>query len=248
MNNIKDKVILITGASSGIGKATATSLAQQGAKLVLAARNDEKLKEISEELSQDNNIVKYKQTDVTNIQDVNELAQFAIDNYGRIDVLINNAGVMPLSLMHNKKIDEWNSMIDVNIKGVLNGIYSVISGMRNQNSGHIINISSVAGHLVTPGSAVYSGTKFAVRAITEGLRMEESSQNSNIRATIICPGATNTNLTQTITDSDVEGNVSSVYETTIEPNDMARAIAFAINEPSNVAVNELIVRPTNQEW
>lgn len=236
MNNIKDKVILITGASSGIGKATATSLAQQSAKLVLAARNNEKLKEISKELSQDSNEVKYRQTDVTNIKEVNELAQFAIDNYRRIDVLINNAGVMPLSLMHNKKIDEWNSMIDVNIKGVLNGIYSVISGMRNQNSGHIINISSVARHLVTPGSAVYSGTKFAVRAITEGLRMEESSQNSNIRATIICPGVTNTNLTQTITDSDVEGNVSSVYGTTIEPNDMARAIVFAISEPSNVAV------------
>src|SRR5699024_10497844 len=190
---------------------------------------------ISKELSQDSNEVKYKQTDVTNVKEVNELAQFAIDNYGRIDVLINNAGVMPLSLMHNKKIDEWNSMIDVNIKGVLNGIYLVISVMRNQNSGHIINISSVAGHLVTPGSAVYSGTKFAVRAITEGLRMEESSQNSNIRAT-------NTNLTQTITDSDVEGNVSSVYETTIEPNDMARAIVFAINEPSNVEIGRASCR------
>ncbi|MDW5471955.1 SDR family oxidoreductase [Staphylococcus equorum] len=248
MNNIEGKVILITGASSGIGKATAKLLSEQGAKLVLAARSKEKLQEISEELSQDDNVVKYKQTDVTNIQDVNELAKFAMDTFGRIDVLINNAGIMPVSLLHNKQIDEWNSMIDVNIKGVLNGIYSVITEMRNQNSGHIINVSSIAGHLVTPSSAVYSGTKFAVRAITEGLRMEESAENSNIRATIISPGAINTHLTETITDSDVVGAVSSIYETTIEPDDMARAITFAINEPANVAVNELIVRPTNQEW
>ncbi|MEW4306021.1 SDR family oxidoreductase [Rossellomorea marisflavi] len=243
----KDKVIIMTGASSGIGEETALLLSQKGAKLVLAARREDKLKELAQKIHDQGGEAIYKTTDVTSSEEMDALAKYAYDTYGKIDVIVNNAGLMPLSLLHKRKIKEWDQMIDVNIKGVLYGVGAVLPYMREMKSGHIINISSVAGHEIAPGSSVYSATKFAVRAITEGLRMEESVSN-NIRATIISPGAVSTALTETITDEDVKPSIDDVYNGAIKADSIARTIAFAIEEPEDVAVNEIIIRPTNQEW
>ena len=174
-----------------------------------------------------------------------ELAEFALKEFGKIDVIVNNAGVMPLSPVHQKKINEWNTMIDVNIKGVLYGIAAVLPSMRERKEGHIINVSSIAGHLVFPASSVYSGTKFAVRAITEGLRIEEAS--NNIRTTIISPGTITTELLETISDPELKSAIVEDTKIGIEPASIARAIGFAIEQPSDVAINEMIVRPTIQE-
>lgn len=248
MSNTKDKVVIITGASSGIGEATAKNLAEKGAKLVLAARREDRLKSLQEEITKNGGQAIYKVVDVTSHSQMEELAQAALDEFGRIDVLVNNAGLMPLSLLRNQKVDEWNTMIDVNIKGVLYGISAVLPTMREQKSGHVINLSSVAGHAVGAGSAVYSATKFAVKAITEGLRLEESAGGSNIRATNISPGAIATDLKETITDTDLKSGIDEFYKGAIEVESIARAIAFAIDEPGDIAVNELIVRPVHQEW
>ncbi|WP_219837244.1 SDR family oxidoreductase [Paenibacillus sp. R14(2021)] len=243
MENIAAKVVIITGASSGIGEASARLLAQNGAKLVLAARRTDRLQAVVNEINQAGGEAVYRQTDVTSSEDMQKLAHFALEHYGRIDVLVNNAGVMPASMLHDLKVQEWDQMIDVNIKGVLYGIAAVLPTMRAQQSGHIINLSSVAGHHVHPLSAVYSGTKFAVRAISEGLRMEESP-SSRIRSTIISPGLTESELTNTISSPEVRAMVSQMTSLAISPASIARAIAFAINEPSDVSVNEMIVSPT----
>ncbi|WP_173917186.1 SDR family oxidoreductase [Halobacillus sp. Marseille-Q1614] len=245
MSNLKDKVVIITGASSGIGEETAKELSSKGAKLVLAARREERLKEIADDLNNNEGDAVYKPTDVTSSEEMEELAKFAHEKYGQIDAIINNAGLMPLSYLNKKKIKEWDQMIDVNIKGVLYGISAVLPYMREKKRGHIINLSSVAGHVVFPGSAVYSGTKFAVRAITDGLRMEES-QDSKIKATIISPGAVSTELTSTITDDDIKSGVDDLYQMAIKPDSIARTIRFALEEPAEVAVNEIVVRPTDQ--
>lgn len=183
MSNTKDKVVIITGASSGIGEATAKKLASTGAKLVLAARREERLQQLQKDIGKNGGKAIYKVTDVTSHEQMEELAEYALQEFGKIDVLVNNAGVMPHSFLYKKRIEDWNKMIDVNIKGVLYGIAAVLPSMREQKSGHVINLSSVAGHVVGAGSTVYGGTKFAVRAITEGLRKEEYS--NNIRTTII---------------------------------------------------------------
>ena len=193
MNNVKDKVVVITGASSGIGEETVNLLSENGAKLVLGARRLDRLEKIQQKVGRDS--VSIKKTDVTKADEVNALIETAYNDFGRIDVLINNAGLMPQSFLEKNKQDEWNQMIDVNIKGVLYGIGAVLPYMRKQKSGHIINLASVAGHVVFPGSAVYCGTKYAVRAITEGLRQEEAIVGSNIRTTILSPGAVSTELT-----------------------------------------------------
>ncbi|MGN7397706.1 SDR family oxidoreductase [Peribacillus frigoritolerans] len=245
MSNIQDKVVIITGASSGIGEATARELASKGAKLVLAARRQERLKKLQEEIHQNGGQVIFKVTDVASHEQMEELAEFALKEFGKIDVIINNAGVMPLSPVHQKKINEWNTMIDVNIKGVLYGIAAVLPSMRERKEGHIINVSSIAGHLVFPASSVYSGTKFAVRAITEGLRIEEAS--NNIRTTIISPGTITTELLETISDPELKSAIVEDTKIGIEPASIARAIGFAIEQPSDVAINEMIVRPTIQE-
>lgn len=245
MSNIQDKVVIVTGASSGIGEATAKELSSKGAKLVLAARREDRLKQLQEKIEKDGGQSIYKVTDVASHDQMEELAKHAHKTFGKIDVLINNAGLMPQSLLYKKKVEEWERMIDVNMKGVLYGIAAVLPFMRDQQSGHIINLSSVAGHLAHTGSAVYSGTKFAVRAITEGLRQEEGS--NNIRTTILSPGATNTELPETITDTDLKPAVDELHKGAIDPSGIARAIAFAIEEPSNVSVNEMIIRPTHQE-
>lgn len=246
MSNIQNKVVIITGASSGIGEATAKELAFKGAKLVLAARREDRLKKLQQDIQNTGGQAVYKVTDVTSNEQMEELAEVALNEFGKIDVLVNNAGVMPHSFLYKKRIDDWNKMIDVNIKGVLFGIAAVLPTMRERKSGHIINLSSVAGHFVGPGSTVYAGTKFAVRAISEGLRKEEAG--NNIRSTIISPGAVQSELINSITDMDLKPGIDKLYEdVAIEAESIARAIAFAIEQPSDVAINEMIIRPTSQE-
>ncbi|GAA6824660.1 SDR family oxidoreductase [Helicobacter pylori] len=244
MNNVKDKVVVITGASSGIGEETVNLLSENGAKLVLGARRLDRLEKIQQKVGHDS--VSIKKTDVTKPDEVNALIETAYNNFGRIDVLINNAGLMPQSFLEKNKQDEWNQMIDVNIKGVLYGIGAVLPYMRKQKSGHIINLASVAGHVVFPGSAVYCGTKYAVRAITEGLRQEEAIVGSNIRTTILSPGAVSTELTDHISDKDMKQDIDELYKNAIKPDAIARAINYAINEPEESSVNEFIIRPSSQ--
>lgn len=244
MNNVKDKVVVITGASSGIGEETVNLLSENGAKLVLGARRLDRLEKIQQKVGHDS--VSIKKTDVTKPDEVNALIETAYNDFGRIDVLINNAGLMPQSFLEKNKQDEWNQMIDVNIKGVLYGIGTVLPYMRKQKSGHIINLASVAGHVVFPGSAVYCGTKYAVRAITEGLRQEEAIVGSNIRTTILSPGAVSTELTDHISDKDMKQDIDELYKNAIKPDAIARAINYAINEPEESSVNEFIIRPSSQ--
>ncbi|TSB45422.1 SDR family oxidoreductase [Alkalicoccobacillus porphyridii] len=245
--SIEEKVVIITGASSGIGEATARELGSKGAKVVLAARREDRLKLLQDSLKKDKIESSYKVVDVTSNEEMEQLAQFTLDQYGQIDAIVNNAGLMPLANLSKKKIDEWNTMIDVNIKGLLYGIGAVLPHMRERKSGHIINISSVAGHEVMPGGTVYCGTKFAVRAITEGLRKEEAAEGNNIRTTIISPGAVATELVEHITDLDAKQGADALYDIAIPPESIARAIAHAIGEPNDVATNEIIIRPTAQE-
>ncbi|HEX7064995.1 MAG TPA: SDR family oxidoreductase [Bacillales bacterium] len=245
-NNVEGKVVILTGASSGIGEGTAKELAAHGAKLVLAARRESRLQALKEEIVKAGGEAEFKITDVTSREDMEELAEFTIHTYGKIDVIVNNAGLMPLSFMNKLKVDEWDRMVDVNIKGVLYGIAAVLPHMQERNHGHVINVSSVAGHEVGLGGAVYSGTKFAVRAITEGLRQEESPK-SNIRTTIISPGAVATELTETITDEDVKSMFGKMALEPIESEDIGRAIRYAIEQPDSVSINEILVRPTSQK-
>ncbi|QIK13900.1 SDR family oxidoreductase [Leclercia sp. 29361] len=245
-DNIKDKVIVITGASSGMGEAAARHLAQKGARVVLAARRADRIKVIANDINGEGGEALAMVTDVTSLEDVKKLVDTTVAKWGRIDVLINNAGVMPLSSLDQAKVNEWDQMIDVNLRGVLHGIAAALPIMKAQKSGHIINTASVAGHLVFPTSAVYSATKFAVRALTEGLRNEASAWN--IRATIISPGAVSTELLEHISDKDVQAaNQEYVSKVGVPPETFARMVAFAINEPEDVGVNEIIFRPTAQE-
>ena len=243
MSEIQNKVVIITGASSGLGEATAKRLAASGAKLMLGARREDRLKELVAAIAQTGGTASYLVTDVVDRAQVEALAKQTLSTYGRIDVLINNAGLMPLSPLDQLKVEEWDRTIDVNIKGVLYGIAAVLPIMRQQKSGHVINLSSVAGHQVFPGSAVYCATKFAVRAISEGLRLES---NGEIRSTNISPGAIATELLTTISDQDTAARMNAFYKIAIDADAIARAIAFAIEQPSDVDVNEMIVRPTLQ--
>ncbi len=240
MSLIEGKIIAITGASSGIGEATARLLAAKGAKVFLGARRDDRLAAIAGEIGE---AAGYRRLDVTDRADVEQFIAGAVEKFGRIDVLVNNAGLMPNSPLAALKIDDWDRMIDVNIKGVLYGIAAALPRMLTQNSGHIINLSSVAGHVVFQNSAVYCGTKFAVRAISEGLRMESGP---TIRTTLISPGAVATELTDTITDETTKKGVSELYQFAINADDIARAVAYAIEQPDNVDINEILLRPTAQ--
>ncbi|MDZ8136406.1 MAG: SDR family oxidoreductase [Nostoc sp. DedQUE04] len=244
MSEIQNKVVIITGASSGLGEATAKRLAASGAKLMLAARREDRLKDLVGAIAKSGGTATYQVTDVANRAQVEALAKETLSTYGQIDVLINNAGLMPLSALDQVKVDEWERMIDINIKGVLYGIAAVLPIMRQQKSGHVINLSSVAGHKVFPGAAVYCATKYAVRAISEGLRLES---NGEIRSTNISPGAVATELGNTITDKDAAAGINQLYEIAIDADAIARAIAYAIEQPSDVDVNEIIIRPTRQE-
>ncbi len=241
------KTVLLTGASSGIGRATAIALSGYGFNLVLIARSKDKLDQLASQIAASGGKALVVAGDVTKREDLVAAADLALKEFGSIDVLINNAGIMPLSFMKNLHQDEWEQMIDVNIKGVLNGIGAVLPAMKEQKSGHIINISSIAGELVFPGSAVYSATKFAVEAITEGVRAEMSVP-FNIRTTAIRPGTTASELTQTITDTevfDVLGEEMSKIQP-IGAEDIANSIVYAVNQPANVNVNAIVVRPTSQ--
>ncbi|RTR07243.1 SDR family oxidoreductase [Halomonas nitroreducens] len=240
---IQDKVIIITGASSGLGEATAHRLAKAGAKLVLGARREDRLQALRDAIVDQGGEAIYRVADVTDRDQVEALAQAAKEAYGRIDVLVNNAGLMPLSPLDQLKVDEWEQMVDVNIKGVLYGLASVLPTMREQHAGHIINLSSVAGHVVFPSAAVYCATKYAVKALSEGIRQEGGEE---IRSTNISPGAVSTELTQTISDAETAKGVNELYEMAIDADAIARAIVYAIEQPADVDVNELIIRPTKQ--
>ena len=238
--DIENKVILITGASSGIGEATARELASKGAKVLLGARRTDRLGKIVAEIRADGGTAECRALDVTSLDDMKAFAAFGEEKLGPIDVLINNAGVMPLSPLHELKIDEWNRMIDVNIRGVLHGIAAVLPGMRARKSGHIINLSSIGGHQVWPACAVYSGTKFAVIAISEGLRLE----NTDVRVTVISPGVVESELADTISDPGAREAMKDYRKVALTPDAIGRAIAYAIEQPADVDVNEIIVRPT----
>ncbi|MEM7468105.1 MAG: SDR family oxidoreductase [Pseudomonadota bacterium] len=244
MDGIEKKVVVITGASSGLGEAAARKLSTAGAKVVLGARRLEKLKNIASELSLGEDAV--VQTDVTSYDEVVRLVDHAVAVHGRIDVLLNNAGIMPHSHLERAKVEDWNQTIDVNLKGVLYGIGAALPHMKNQKFGQIINVSSVAGHKVRPTSAVYAATKTAVRVISEGLRQEVKAYN--IRTTIISPGAVESELPTSITEQDIASAIGDFYEKhAIPAESFANMVAFAISQPDDVDVNEILFRPTSQE-
>ena len=241
MLNIQDKVIVITGASSGIGEATARLLAERGAKVVLGARRTERLAVIAEEINGAGGHAQFRALDVTDQQDVQRFVDFAVEHYGRVDVLVNNAGVMPLSRLDALKVDEWNRMIDVNIRGVLHGIAASLPLMQRQRAGQIINIASIGAYAVSPTAAVYCATKYAVRAISEGLRQEVGG---DIRVTVIAPGVTESELAESISDEGGRNLMREFRRISIPAMAIARAIAYAVEQPADVDVSELIVRPT----
>ena len=229
-----------------MGEAAAKHLSALGATVVLGARRAERIEKLAKEINDNGSKALAIAVDVTQRDQVKKLVDATVQQFGRVDVLLNNAGIMPLSLMERLHVDEWDKMIDVNLKGVLNGIAAVLPYMKEQKSGQIINTSSVAGHKVFSGSAVYSATKFAVRALTEGLRMELKPYN--IRTTIVCPGAVKTELLEHITDAAVrQANEDYVGTVGISPDSFARVVAFAISQPEDVDINEIIFRPTSQE-
>lgn len=240
---IKDKVVVITGASSGIGKATTEVLAKAGAHVVIGARREDRLAEIANEFASGQVI--YQQTDVTDQQSVQQLVDLAESRYGKVDVLFNNAGLMPLSPLADLKVAEWERMIDVNIKGVLYGIAAALPIMIKQKHGHIITTDSVAGHVVHPGSAVYAGTKYAIQAIMDGLRQEQI--DNHIKTTMVSPGAVETELYSTISDEQTRAQIKQQeQEAGLQADDVANAVAYAIDQPEKVAINEILLRPVNQ--
>ena len=244
-NNIEGKVVVITGGSSGLGEATARYLAEKGAQIVLGARRIEKLEKIAKDIRKSGGAIEVLKTDVTKANEVKALVKKAIDSFGKIDVMINNAGIMPLAPLAALKVDEWDSMIDVNIKGVLYGIAAALPEFQKQKSGHFINLASVAGLNVSPGGAVYSGTKFAVRAISEGLRKEVGK---DIRTTILTPGLIDSELQLGSSDEATSQFVQQVYKDAIPAISIAKAVAYVIEQPDDVDINELVIRPTVQEF
>lgn len=244
--NIEGKIVVITGASSGLGEATSRLLSAEGASVVLGARRVDRLQSLADELTRGGRKALAIATDVVHRDQVQKLIDTAAQTYGRIDVLINNAGLMPQALLERLKVDEWEQMIDINIKGVLYGIAAALPYMKQQKSGHFINVSSVAGHKVGPGFAVYAATKWGVRALSEGLRQEVKPYN--IRTTVISPGAVATELPNSVTDPDAGERIRKFYaEVAIPADSFARAVAFAISQPDDVDINEILFRPTRQE-
>ena len=239
MPGLNNKVVLITGASSGIGEGTARQLAANGARVVLGARRTDKLKEIAADIEKAGGAVRFRSLDVTDAKDMEAFVAFAETEFGQIDVLVNNAGVMPLSPLNALKTDEWNWMIDVNIRGVLHGIAAVLPRMEAQGHGQIINVSSIGGFVVQPTAAVYAATKFAVRAISEGLRKE----SDKVRCTCVYPGVVTSELADTISDPVARERMQTYRKTAIEPDAIARTIQFVIEQPDDVDVNEIVVRP-----
>jgi NADP-dependent 3-hydroxy acid dehydrogenase YdfG len=243
-DNIKGKVIAITGAGSGIGEATALLLAERGAKIILGARRSDRLVALAERIIAAGGEAICLGIDVKRRGDLLNFVQLALERYGKLDVLINNAGIGPISMMDELRVEDWDNMIDINVKGVLYGIAAALPVFREQGFGHFVNIASTAGHRIVPAMAVYAGTKFAVRAISEGLRQEAGDK---LRVTIISPGIVNTDFADSMTSPVMKAQIAdSMSKIAIPPDAIARAIAYAIDQPANVDVGEIIVRPTAQ--
>jgi NADP-dependent 3-hydroxy acid dehydrogenase YdfG len=244
---LKNKVAIITGASSGIGYATSLTLSKAGIKVAVGARRTERLKELEKQIIKNNGEILVQKTDVTRKSDCDSLVNTIVEKWGKVDILINNAGLMPLSYFKNGKVEEWEQMIDVNIKGVLYCTSAVVPYMLEKKSGHIINISSVAGRIVFAGGSVYCATKHAIAALSEGLR-KELSPTYNIRVTCIEPGAVETELLESITDESMTGFIQATKNMeTLRSDDIANAILYAVQAPRHVNVNEILIRPTAQE-
>jgi len=240
MSNIHNKVVLITGASSGIGEAAARLIASKGAHVVLGARRTERLDQLVSEIRAEGGSAKARALDVTDLQSMQAFVTFAKAQHGKIDVIINNAGVMPLSPLASLKVNEWNQMLDVNVRGVLHGIAAVLPDMQAQGYGQVINISSIGGLAVSPTAAVYCATKFAVRAISDGLRQE----TDKIRVTVVCPGVVESELADTISDEVAREEMKAFRRVALNADAIARALAYAIEQPDDVDVSEIVVRPT----
>ncbi|QNQ82261.1 SDR family oxidoreductase [Lactobacillus sp. PV037] len=249
--SIKDKVVIITGGSSGIGKATAKLLVEQGANVILGARREEKLVKISEKFKKLPGTILTQKVDVTKRENIQQLIKLALDSYGRIDVFYNNAGIMPQGFLRDRNYDEWEAMINTNIMGTLNGVGEILPVFRKQKDGLIIATDSVAGHVVYSGSVVYNATKFAIRAIMEGLRQEE--KDAGIKSTLISPGAVSTNLVESISNPNFKNNIQTLYNSPREeklvltPEDVAKSVVYAIDQPKHVTISEIILRPTKQD-
>jgi NADP-dependent 3-hydroxy acid dehydrogenase YdfG len=241
---IENKVVVITGASSGIGEATALLLAERGAKVVLGARGSDRLQALAARIAGAGGEAAYASTDVRRRDDLSNLVTLACERYGKLDVLVNNAGIMPVSPLDDLRVEDWEEMIDINIKGVMYGIAAALPVFRKQGFGHFVNTASTAGHKTVPNQSVYSGTKFAVRAISEGLRQEAGDK---LRVTIISPGFVRTNFAESVTNLEVKAQLAASRDKFAMPPDaVARAIAFAIEQPANIDVNEIVIRPTTQ--
>src|SRR5438067_1120577 len=246
---INDKVVIITGASSGIGESTAKLLASKGAKLVLGARREDRLKQIAGEIEAKGGQAVYRELDVTKPSANDDIVKLAKEKYGRLDVIFLNAGIMPNSPLSALKTDDWHQMVDVNIKGVLNGVAAVLPTFIEQKSGHIITTSSVAGLKAYPGGAVYGATKWFVRDFMEVLRMESATEGTNIRTATIYPAAIDTELLGTISDKEIAEGMAKLYERFgISPDRIANIVAFAIDQPEDTTINEVTVGPANQPW
>lgn len=244
MSNIQGKVVLITGASSGIGEAAARLIAAKGAHVVLGARRIERLQTLAADIEVQGGSARFRALDVTDALDMQAFADFAKHAFGKIDVIINNAGVMPLSPLAALNIAEWNQMLDVNVRGVLHGIAAVLPSMQAQGHGQIINISSIGGLAVSPTAAVYCATKFAVRAISDGLRQE----TDKIRVTVVCPGVVESELADSISDETARDAMKAFRKVALEPDAIARALVYAIEQPDGVDVSEIVVRPTGSAY
>ena len=244
MSGTEGKVVAITGASSGIGEATALLLAERGAKLVLGARRSDRLEALANRIAGAGGEAAYARTDVKRRDDLNGLVKLACERYGKLDVLVNNAGIGPVSPLDDLRVEDWEEMIDINIKGVLYGIAAALPVFRKQGFGHFVNTASTAGLITKPTMSVYSGTKFAVRAISEGLRQEAGDK---LRVTIISPGFVHTNLADSMTNPEMKAQiVDAMDKIAISPVAIARAIGFAIEQPADVDVGEIVIRPTAQ--
>nr|WP_321226254.1 SDR family oxidoreductase [uncultured Psychroserpens sp.] len=245
--NLNDRTIIITGASSGIGESTAKKLAQNGANVVLMARSEDKLNTLRNAIEKDGGKALVATGDVTKSEDFKKVVSKAVETYGKVDGLINNAGLMPLSYVEKLKTDEWNQMVDVNIKGVLNGVSAVLPQLKEHKGGDIINISSMAANRYFPGGAVYCATKSAVKMFSEGLR-QELAPKYGINVTSIEPGAVATNLTSTITDEDIKETMKGMEDmTTLESEDIANAIYYALSQPARVNINDVYIVPSEQK-
>ncbi|MEU5959042.1 SDR family oxidoreductase [Streptomyces sp. NPDC047525] len=247
MNHLQDKVVVVTGASSGIGAVSAKALAARGAKIVAAARGQEDLDQLVADIEKSGGTATARLTDVTDAADMQALADFTVDTYGRIEVLVNNAGLMLFSYWKDLALDDWNRMLDVNIRGYLNGVHAVLPVMLRQKSGHILNMDSVAGHQVGDGAGVYSATKFFVQAMTESMR-RELGVREGIKASTISPGVIDTGWADKVTDPAGRKAAQELNAIAISPEAIADAVVYALDQPADVTVNDLVISPTRQNW